>query len=386
MVDPHDHDAARRPGDSQAKSRPGSASTGGGSRANSFDHGLRAKIVFSDEMAQAILERTQMLGDQFLPEGEYEDSLIHDMAVARVKLDRAADLLVANADRVVSRARDFWDFDRRERALKLLRRLPKNPAYLAHKLAGTKQGALLMVERWEGLGQLALAAGDWNEAQRQLALDLLGTALELRSSTTALPPAGDRDGLAALATREVARLRTAIDQVLGPQDAQDRADTIAGFRLADDDETRCLRRYEAMAQRDYNRAHADLLRAQELADLYGRDDTDDRSTASFSSMVDLLRSGAKRLKPHLERVAEGMKARREAREAAAAAAAQTGTGTGDGPAAAGPAASTSPPDPPPATDEPITIGQGKSTPAREHRRQLRKAAQEQAAQPARKGA
>jgi hypothetical protein len=153
MVNAHDPDAASRPDGSQAKTGGGSASasTGGGSRANSFDHGLRAKVVFSDEMAQAILERTRMLDNQFLPVGEYENSLINDMAVARVKLDIAADLLIASADRVVSRARDFWDFDRRERALKLLRRLPKNPAYLAHKLAGTKQGALIMVERWEGL-------------------------------------------------------------------------------------------------------------------------------------------------------------------------------------------------------------------------------------------
>jgi hypothetical protein len=218
-----------------------------------------------------------------------------------------------------------------------------------------------------------------------------------------VPPAGDREGLAALATREVARLRTAIDQVLDRQDAQDRADTIAGFRLADDDETRCLRRYEAMARRDYNRAHADLLRAQELADLERGDDDEDLA-APLPSMMDLLRT--KPVKPHLQRVAEAMKARREAREATAAAAAPAGTGSGT--AAAEPAASTSrpapapasaaapsapsapapaaPDQPPPATDEPIKIGQGKSTPAREHMRQVRERAQEWASRRRRKGA
>jgi hypothetical protein len=429
MVDPHDRDeATASPEDPQAGPGGGSAGTspGGGSKANSFQHGLRAKIVFSDEMAQAILERTRMLEDQFMPVGGYEHSLIHDMAVARVKLDIAADLLVANADRVVSRARDFWDFDRRERALKLLRRLPKNPAYLAHKLGGTKQGALLMIERWEGLVQAALAAGDWDEAQRQVALDLLGTALEMRSSTAALLPAGDGAALAAVAGGQIARLRGAIDQVLDRQDAQDRADTIAGFRLADDDESRLLRRYESLAQRDYNRANAELVQAQELTDLEHNNDDGELFGTKPQSMADWLRHGP--VKPHLQRVAEGMKARREAREAAAAGAAEAGAGAGTAaaestastsspapasaaapsapsapaaeveeataaakaasatPAPAPPAAPAAPDQPRPAADEPIKIGEGKSTPARNLMRQLRKAAQECASRRHRKGA
>jgi hypothetical protein len=427
MVYRQDPNAAKAsPDDPQAKPRRGSASssTGGGSKANSFDHGLRAKVVFSDEMAQAILERTRMLERQFLPVGEYEQSLINDMAVARVKLDIAADLLVANADRVASRARDFWDFDQRERALKLLRRLPKNPAYLAHKLAGTRQGAQLMIEGWEGLSHAALTAGDWDEAQRRLALDMLGTSLELRTSPAALPAAGDGAALAAVAASQVARLRTAIDEGLARQDTQDRADTIAGFRLADDDHSRLLRRYESLAQRDFNRAHAELVRAQEEAKCE-RDDLDDLFDTSRMSMADLLR--AEPVKPHVQRVAEGMKARREAREAAAASAAPAGAAAGAGagagataaepgdrtsspapaaasaagqtvptapaveaaapaaPASAPPAAPAAPDQPPPADDEPIKIGQGKSTPVRDLMRHLRKSAQKCASQPRRKG-
>src|SRR5689334_24683101 len=99
MVYRHNPEAASRPGGPEAKpgGESGSASTGGGSKANAFDHGLRARVVFSDEMARAIVERTRMLEDHFMPVGGYENSLIHDMAVARVKLDIAADLLVANA-------------------------------------------------------------------------------------------------------------------------------------------------------------------------------------------------------------------------------------------------------------------------------------------------
>jgi hypothetical protein len=93
--------------------------------------------------------------------------------------------------------------------------------------------------------------------------------------------------------------------------------------------------------------------------------------------VDLLHAAP--VKPHLQRVAEGMKARREARDAAAARApvpAAATAATAPAPAAAPAAAD----QPPPAADEPITIGQGKSTPARDHMKELRKAAQDHASQ------
>jgi hypothetical protein len=326
------------------------------SKANSFQHGLRAKIVFSDEMARAIRERTRMLEEQFRPQSEYEDSLIQDMAIARVKLDRIADWQVANADRVVDRARDFWDLDQRERALKLLRRLPKDPPMLSHKLAAVKQGALLLIERWEGLSRAALTAGDWDDAQRGLALDMLGTALELRPAGAALPAAGDKQALAALAEREIARLRTAVETVLARQDARDRADTMAGLRLPQDDESRLLRSYEAAARRDYNRAHTELKRVLEEAELFERDEDED------------------------EGAAEGFEARCEAGPTADS----TPTASEATPT---PSEAPAPADPeqPPA-DEPVASDHGRPTSARELMKELREAAEAYARERRHKGA
>jgi hypothetical protein len=318
-------------------------------RANSYQHGFRAKVVFSAEMAQAIAERTRMLEEQFRPQGKYESSLISDMAVARVKLDRAADLLVANADRVVGRARDFWDHDQRERALKLFKRLPKNPPQLAHKLAGTKQGALLLLERWEGLSVAALAAGDWDEPQREMALDMLGTPLELRSSSTVVAAAGDKEALAALAAREIARLRSRVEQVLGPQDARNQADTIAGLRLADDDETRLLRCYESAARRDYNRAHAELLRVRGEGNKHDDEcEVRDDATAGVATAPVVPAAARPPMEP--------------------------------------PVAPCQPAEPPAEAHEPIIIGRGKSTPARDAMRELRAATQRYENERRRKGA
>jgi hypothetical protein len=317
-------------------------------RANSLQHGFRAKTVLSEDMASAVADQARILDKQFLPVTDYEYLIINEMALARVKLDQAAALLIANCDRAVGRARDFWDYDQTQRALRIERRLPKNPR-LAYKLAGTKQGALLMIQSWEGLAAAAVAAGDWDDPQRQTALDLLGIPLALRSSGTvlALGPAGDKEALAALAGREIARLRDRIENVLDAQDARDQADTIAGRRLADDDETRLLRRYQAAAQRDHNRAHAELLRVQEQR---FEDEYDDACAAGLFTGCD----GNPRGETNPGHEAEG-------------AGGDESTATAEPPAASGPS-------PRPAAQETIVIGQAKSTPHAECTRELRKSA------------
>jgi hypothetical protein len=255
-------------GSPTAKKRGGGPRTDPGklrARASAFDHGFRARIVFSDDMAKAIRERKAMLTEQFQPRTEYQHSLIVDMAVARVKLDRVEEVLPANCDRAVERGLSYWDDDQKMLALKLETRLHKDPARFAHVLAGTKQGAALMIERWEALAHIARACGGWDDAQRWLALDLLGVPIELQPGSAALAPPGDVEALVAVATGQIERLRSRIETVLDDQDAQNQSDTIAGILVADDAHTVLLRRYEAGARRDYNRAHAELLRVQAAA-------------------------------------------------------------------------------------------------------------------------
>jgi hypothetical protein len=235
-------------------------------------------------MAEAIRKRKSMLIEQFRPQTEYQLSLISDMAVARVKLDRAEELMPGNCDRVVERALDFWDHDQKTAALNLAARLPKDPARFAHVLAGTKHGAALMIERWEMLAQIARSCGDWDEAQRRMALDLLGIPSELQAGCTAIAPPGDKAALVALATGQAERLRARIDELLEDQNAQNQADTIAGLLVAADADTRLLRTYERQARRDYDRAHAELLRVQAEAAAVAREEDDRERQRQFHEL------------------------------------------------------------------------------------------------------
>jgi hypothetical protein len=84
---------APRPESGEQKQGDGPTSERGRVQAKviSYQLGFQVKVVFSAEMAQAIAERNRMLEEQFRPQGKYAKSLISDMAVARVKLDRAAE-------------------------------------------------------------------------------------------------------------------------------------------------------------------------------------------------------------------------------------------------------------------------------------------------------
>jgi hypothetical protein len=195
VLDENPIDAPEGEGPSSSKKRGGGPRTDPGklrSRASPFLHGFRARVVFSDDMAEAIRQRKAMLTEQFQPQTEYQHTLISDMAVARVKLDRAEELMPGNCDRVVERALNFWDHDQKTAAVNLAARLPKDPARFAHMLAGTKHGAALMIERWDALARIARSCGDWDQAQRRMALDLLGIPSALEAGCTAIGPPGDK--------------------------------------------------------------------------------------------------------------------------------------------------------------------------------------------------
>jgi hypothetical protein len=285
VLDENPVDAPDGAGPSPSKKRGGGPKTDPGklrSRASSFFHGFRARVVFSDDMAEAIRQRKAMLIEQFRPQTEYQHTLINDMAVARVKLDRAEELMPGNADRVVERALDFWDHDQKTAALNLAARLPKDPARFAHLLAGTKHGAALMTERWDTLAQIARSCGDWDETQRRMALDLLGIPGELRAGCAAIAPPGDQGALVALATGQAQRLRTRIEELLEDQNAQNQADTIAGLLVAAD--ARLLRTYERQARRDYDQAHAELLRVQAEAAAAAREQEERERQRQFQEL------------------------------------------------------------------------------------------------------
>ena len=216
------------------------------SRENAVKSSLRSKVVFSKDMASRILERNWILDSQFRPQTRYEHMLIADMALAKARMDRAAELQVESEDRYIDRTIDYWDHDQETRALKLKARLSRSPERVAHDLSGFKQGADLMITAWQGLASSLEITGDWNEEQRQLSLDLRGVPQVLRVGNWLFPPTVDKATLAATAAREIARLQAKKDDWLDEHDEFNQDDAPLRHRARGrphDEATAALRGY-----------------------------------------------------------------------------------------------------------------------------------------------
>src|SRR4051812_9614169 len=248
-----------------AKKRGGGPRTPEGkeqSKRNALKHGMRAKVLLPDDLAAAVAERTAELAGEFLPGSPYEEWLVGQMALASARLDRCAELAIADLRKTVDRALLCWEEDRRKAVEDLGARLAKDPARVAQALGRSRQGADWLLERWEGLGEALGTNGGWDDAQRRLAFDLLGVAPELRNGSTRVPPEADAAALAELVERQVARLRGRRERSLDALDEAERAMAAAGMPLDEDAATARIRRYEASCRRDLRGARAELLRCR----------------------------------------------------------------------------------------------------------------------------
>jgi hypothetical protein len=212
------------------------------SRRNSSKYGLRAKVVFPDELAALIDQRHLELRAQFLPSTSYEDVMVWDMAFNSAQIERCAALGVIDLERVIDRAEKVWDLDRRDEVEDLGARLAVDPARVAQRLSKTRQGADWLISRWVALGGLVREFGHLQESQRQLAFDMLGVAPILRSGTPLVPAADDAPGLLRLIDREIERLRTSQVLHLNALDTAAREMVLAGTPLVEDKHTARLRR------------------------------------------------------------------------------------------------------------------------------------------------
>jgi hypothetical protein len=111
------------------------------------------------------------------------------------------------------------------------------------------------------------ATGRWDEAQKNLAYDLLGVRREFRAGCTVLPPDASAGTMDRLVRSELGRLQSRLDNFLLALDATDQAMAVAGMPIEEDNSTGNLRRYEADARRTYRNAKGMLLslRAQAAA-------------------------------------------------------------------------------------------------------------------------
>src|SRR5260370_26918902 len=113
------------------------------------------------------------------------------MAMALARLERCADLSVADLQRCLDIAVFDWDDDRRTIAENLGKRLSADPSRVAHALEQSRHGADWIIGRWEGIRAVLATRGACDEDLRRLAFDLMGVPLELRSGDYKLPPAAD---------------------------------------------------------------------------------------------------------------------------------------------------------------------------------------------------
>src|SRR5438132_3166633 len=105
---------------------------------------------------------------------------VEQIVVESVRLDRLRKRERQLIGYLARRTSLCWDDDRRLEAEILAATIGKKPALVAARLQQTRHGCELLLDRWHALGRLFEANGEWTEAQKALAFDLLGSVPDLR--------------------------------------------------------------------------------------------------------------------------------------------------------------------------------------------------------------
>jgi hypothetical protein len=177
-----------------------------------------------------------------------------------LRIDRCGRAVDTLCDASAARARLAWDEDRAVEAVTTFGQLTKDPALASCQLQTTAAGAWLLIVAWLVL-IAALDHGDWSEADRSKALDLLGIAPDQRSGLTPVddpdvpdPVAFRRD----LASEEVGRLEALREEALLPLDENARRHAMTGDLALLSKPAKLLLRYERDAWRRYREAIQEL--------------------------------------------------------------------------------------------------------------------------------
>ena len=181
------------------------------------------------------------------PHDNFEVYLLRQVAVNAVRIDRCQHQERAIRALHATRAGLCWDEDRRKAAEVLGARLRGSPTVVLHKLAATRQGCDWLIVRWEGLGRVLDANGEWDADQEALALDLLGLANEFREGPTPLD--ADLEGRRRLVRDEVDRLHALNARAMEELDGREREMAILGFGPDLDGQLAAVRRFERLCSR-----------------------------------------------------------------------------------------------------------------------------------------
>ena len=260
----------RRSNASNALRSTGPSSPGGKriSSENSRKHGLsgRRPAIDPARAGEAEALRAAYLAD-LRPATAEGTEAIDVMVAMSLRIDDCRAALVALAVEQAEEAATDWDHARRVEAEATAEGLARRPGTAAARLGETRQGAELMLGRWEAL-RTSLDRGTWDESDRSSALDLLGVGRDFRKpGQTALDAPEGADATAsarAVIEAEMIRLRSGRATPLAGSDerARGRAGTPLGMLLSRP--ASLIFRYEREAERRYNAALRVALSAPKL--------------------------------------------------------------------------------------------------------------------------
>ena len=131
--------------------------------------------------------------------------------------------------------------DATARAQRLAARLPRDPANVAPALARTKQGAAILIDHFQCLGDAIASNGGLDDEQRSLLFDVLAVPQVHRNGNRRVPAGSDGPALAALVAKHTARLEKERDTVLSERDQNDREWVKLGIVKYRDTTSRALR-------------------------------------------------------------------------------------------------------------------------------------------------
>jgi hypothetical protein len=199
-------------------------------------------------LADAVARRSAEFAADRPPVGGFATWADGQIALLTIRLDGFPAKEDALARDLKRRAQRYWEEDRRLAAEDRLASLgtTKTPGKVVARLRQTRQGAELLIHRWDALANAAEFAGAWTDAQRRMVFELLGTPAALRSNAD-LP--ADADGQTALARARIADLRQLKASALDALDAEARHAAETGASFESSPEARALRREEASCRR-----------------------------------------------------------------------------------------------------------------------------------------
>ena len=230
------------------------------SRRNAVKHGLLAKIVLPEDHQEKFQARLIGWKAAVVVDNELLEFQLEQAVHASIKIQSCQSEEVLRKVELVDIAMDTgpdWDLNRQEEANQLGDSLKRNPTRVALELKRTPAGRRWLIARWEMLVKVLPGVEGhylWDESHTHQALDLLGTpARDLATMPTFRDSFLNPDTVRTLIEAEMGVLQE-LQTNAATENASLRELHCHGLRLENDRILKRLHRYEALAQRMFQRS------------------------------------------------------------------------------------------------------------------------------------